>query len=234
MVTNTALNKQSSNTTCPRGKICKNICGLKINQARLKCQVEKVQTQRERVSLGETQGVQGQEAHHSAQSLRAEITETSTAFRKIKWPTTANKNTWHDFDTSFSEIVNFSEKGSDENQLLTMFKIIISYAKAQYGYIEIKERSSGKENRRETKMKQLRAELKSLRKQYINTKPDEQVPLREVREIIRAKLKSVRRAEWHRRRRKSKETDSLFNRPLCFYKENIRGKTKQLSGKYSS
>ena len=47
-----------------------------------------------------------------------------------------------------------------------MSKIIIRYAKAQYGYMEIKEISSGKENRRETKIKQLRVESKSLRKQY--------------------------------------------------------------------
>ena len=67
-----------------------------------------------------------------------------------------------------------------------MSKIIISYAKAQYGYMEIKERSSGKQNRKEIKIKQLRAGLKSLRKQYIKAKPDELVPLREHRDIIQA------------------------------------------------
>ena len=103
------------------------------------------------VSPGEMQKVHGQEAHHSAQSLQAEVTETCTAFRKIKWPIATNKNAWHNFDISIGEIVNLSVKGSVENWLLTMSKIIISYAKAQCGYMEIKERSSGKENRRERK-----------------------------------------------------------------------------------
>ena len=97
--------------------------------------------------------MQGREAHHSAKSLQVEVTETRTEFRKIKWPTAANKNAWHDFDTSIGEIVNISGKESVENRLLTVFKIIITYVKTQYGYMEIKERSSRKENRRETIMK---------------------------------------------------------------------------------
>ena len=173
MLTNTGLKKQSSNSICPRRKICK-----KIHLTRIKCQVEKTQTQCIGVFPGETQEVQGQEAHHSAQSPQENVTETCTVFRKIKWPTAANKNIWHDFDTSIGEVVNISTKES-----VTMSKIIISRAKAQYGYMEIKERFSCKENRRETKIKQLRAELKSLRKQYKKAKPDEQVLVREFRDI---------------------------------------------------
>ena len=143
------------------------------------------------------------------------------------------KNAWRDFDTSIGEIVTVSAKGSVKNWLLTMSKIFISYAKAQYGYMEMKERSNGKENRRETKMKQLRAELKSLWKKFKKAKLDKQVSLRELRDIIQPKLKSVRRAEWHRQRRNSIEMAVLFNKPICFHKENIREKTKWLSGKYS-
>ena len=108
MVKNTALNKQSSNSICPCRKICKNIRSLKIHQARIKCQVEKTQMQHAGVSPGEMQEVQDQEAHHSAQSIQAEVIETLTAFKKIKWPTTANKNAWHDFNTSIGKIVNVS------------------------------------------------------------------------------------------------------------------------------
>ena len=62
------------------------------------------------VSPGETQEVQGREAHRSTQSLQAELIETRTAFRKIKWPTTANKIAWQDFDKNISEIVNIPAK----------------------------------------------------------------------------------------------------------------------------
>ena len=92
-----------------------------------------------------------------------------------------------------------------KNRQLTMSKIIISYAKASYGYMKINKRSSGKENTREAKMKQLRAELKSLRKQYEKTNPNEPVPLEKLRNIIRVKLRSVRRVEWQGQIIKGKE-----------------------------
>ena len=41
-------------------------------------------TQHTGISPDETQGVLGREAHHSTQSLQAEVTETRTEFRKIK------------------------------------------------------------------------------------------------------------------------------------------------------
>ena len=111
MVMNTALSKQWSYSICPCRKICKNIPGLKICQARINCQVEKTQMQPSGVSLGRTQKVQGREAHHSTQSLKAEVMETHTAFRKIKWPTAANKSAWQDFDTNIGETVKISAKG---------------------------------------------------------------------------------------------------------------------------
>ena len=61
--------------------------------------------------------------------------------------------------------------------------------------MEIKKRSSVKENREETKIQKLRTELKSPRKQYKQAKLDEQVLLQELIDIIRAKLRSVRGSE---------------------------------------
>ena len=106
--------------------------------------------------------MQGGEAHHSTQPLQAEVMETRTAFRKFKWPTAANKNVRQDSDKNIGEIVKIPARESVENRLLTTFKIIISYNE-YVEYVEVRERSGGKENRRETKIKQLR-ELKSLRK----------------------------------------------------------------------
>ena len=64
MVMNTALNIHLLNLICPCGKICKNICSLKIHQARIKYQAEKTQMQSTRVSPGEMQEMQPGEAHH--------------------------------------------------------------------------------------------------------------------------------------------------------------------------
>ena len=54
------------------------------------------------------------------------------------------KNAWQDIVANIVEILKISANGSVENKLLTMSKIIISYVKAQYGYLVVRKRSSGK------------------------------------------------------------------------------------------
>ena len=63
MEANQAIQQRIKATICHCGKICKNIHGLKIHQARMKCQVETSQGQRTGASPGETQETQGREAH---------------------------------------------------------------------------------------------------------------------------------------------------------------------------
>lgn len=106
-----------------------------------------------------------------------------------------------------------------------MSKIIISYAAGKFGYEERKEKKGiSKENRRELKIKQFRSELKTLRKQYKIAKPEERQPLRELRDLIRLNMKSLRRAEWHRRRRKerAKKRMAFLSNPFNFTK-NLLG-----------
>ena len=52
--TNQALRPRTMTMICPYGKKCKNIRGLKIHQARMKCQVELSQTQRAGIPSRET------------------------------------------------------------------------------------------------------------------------------------------------------------------------------------
>ncbi|KAL7850072.1 hypothetical protein SRHO_G00194210 [Serrasalmus rhombeus] len=56
-------------------------------------------------------------------------------------------------------------------------------------------------NNRANKIHQLRQELKSLRRRF---KEEERGPLAELRNILCKKLMTLRRAEWHRRRRKER------------------------------
>ena len=72
MESNQAFYPRTTAMICHCRKICKNIRGWKIHQARMKCQVETSQRQRTGAASGETQEAQGREAHHSAQSLQAE------------------------------------------------------------------------------------------------------------------------------------------------------------------
>ena len=103
------------------------------------------------------QGVQGREAHHSAQSLQAEAQNQSgtpkTFGKRIKWPATTDKKAWHDFDEYISEILEITSKGSVDKRLKTTAKIIVSYAAERYGYKEEKKNVTGKENWRERKIK---------------------------------------------------------------------------------
>ncbi|KAJ8366727.1 hypothetical protein AAFF_G00345040 [Aldrovandia affinis] len=61
----TTMSKQ-----CTCGKVCKNIHGLKIHRARMKCPLGAEATQRTGVTPGETQEVPGPESPHSAQNLK--------------------------------------------------------------------------------------------------------------------------------------------------------------------
>ena len=141
--------------------------------------------------------VQAREGHHSAQSLQAEAQDSpgtpKTVGKRIKWPAATVKKSWHDFDEDISEILEITSKGSVDKRLLTTAKIIVSYAAERYGYEERKKNVNSKENRRERKIKDPRKDLKSLKKQYKRAKPEEKEPLQELRNIIRSKMRSLRR-----------------------------------------
>ena len=155
--------------------------------------------------------MQGWEAHHSAQSLQAEAQDSpstpKTLGKRIKWPAATGKKAWYDFDEDVSEILEITSSGqhdSVDKRLLTTAKIIVSYAEKRYGYEERKKNVTSKENRRERKIKDLRKDLKSLTKQYKRVKPEEKESLQELRNIIQLNMRSLQRAEWHRRRRKER------------------------------
>ena len=177
MEANQAIQQRIKATICHCGKICKNIHGLKIHQARMKCQVETSQGQRTGASPGETQETQGREAHHSAQSLQAEAQvppkTLNTAGNKIKWPAAADKKALNDFNWDICEILTVSAKGAVDKRLLKTSKIIVSYAADRYGYEEKKEKVCGRENRRGVKIKQCRRELKALTKRHKTAEPEE-------------------------------------------------------------
>ena len=56
---------------CDCGKEYKNLRGLRIHQAKMKCMDERGHIQRTGLLPGETKEVHAQDSHHSAQSLHA-------------------------------------------------------------------------------------------------------------------------------------------------------------------
>ena len=53
-------------------------------------------------------------------------------------------------------------------------------------------------------MQDVRRELRALKKKYKHASEGERQPFTELREILKAKLRSIRKAEWHRMRWKER------------------------------
>ncbi|CAJ1075238.1 LOW QUALITY PROTEIN: uncharacterized protein LOC109089580 [Xyrichtys novacula] len=76
-------------------------------------------------------------------------------------------------------------------------------------------------NRREVKITQLRQELRSLRCRYRKANEEEKVALAELRDVVRERLTTLRRAEWHRKRGKerTRKRSAFIANPFEFTKK---------------
>ncbi|KAJ8349798.1 hypothetical protein SKAU_G00249280 [Synaphobranchus kaupii] len=112
-------------------------------------------------------------------------------------------------------------KGGAERKLHTMATMIVSITTERFGTVE---KSVTKiqytKNRRAEKITQLRHKLRLLKRQFKGASEEEKPGLAELCGILRKKLLTLRRAEWHRRRTKErarKRTAFLAN-PFGFTK----------------
>ncbi len=81
-------------------------------------------------------------------------------------------------------------------------------------------------NRRATKIHQLRQELRTLKKQFKRAAEEEKQPLEELHNILRKKLTTLRRAEWHRRRgeERARKRAAFIANPFQFAKKLLGDK----------
>ena len=123
---------------CNCGKECKNLRGLRIHQAKMKCIDERGHMLCTGLFPGETKEVYGQDSHHSAQFLHAidQTTPCRVDYKQIKYPSAKCKSEWHQFDKDISEIIQTTSKGNADRQLNILSKIIVSYAKERFGLCE--------------------------------------------------------------------------------------------------
>ncbi|XP_063058826.1 uncharacterized protein LOC134452393 [Engraulis encrasicolus] len=108
-----------------------------------------------------------------------------------------------------------------------MTSIIVSYAAERFGLIESKNPMTRFTlNRRATQIHKLRQELRTLKKQYKVAGEEEKQPLEELRNILRRKLMTLRRAEGHRRRRKERARSraAFISNPFNFTKKLLGDK----------
>ena len=247
MMTN-AQEKDIARTCSWCGKQLKNEKGVRIHQGRMGCKPSSRLTQRTGTP-GETEKEQGQDTHHSAQSLHASVEsevssgelETTAATEapivkdtaddqkdRVRWPTTAEKNAWQAFDEDADRILEVTLAGSTDKKIRTMSTIIYSMGAERFG---VQERKQGKKpnektNRRQQQISQIRAELRQLTRAYREATNDEKPALEELRGILRGRLKTLRRAENSRRKRKERirRRAQFTSNPFQFVKKLLGDK----------
>ncbi|XP_038147774.1 uncharacterized protein LOC119787807 [Cyprinodon tularosa] len=230
MVTTFANGQLTTSAVCKCGKVCKNLKGLKIHQTKMRCLRNPVEQRTVPVpstASGETEEDPGPESPHSAQSLHAlPATPQSRAseHRQILWPAANKESEWLQFDKDVDSALEVTAKGDVDQRLKTMSTFIISIASDRFG---IKEHRATKTtnvaipNRREKKIAQLRQELRALRYQYRKASDEEKKALAELRIVVRERLLTLRRAEWHRKRGKerARKRSSFIANPFGFAKK---------------
>ena len=220
-ITTNANDQRTMTVKCSCGKQCKNPRGLKIHQARMKCLDKGSPVKRSGSLPGETQEEHGQDTPHSAQSLHSsDQANTNRSIQKrVKWPPANDKIAWQQFDEDVCGILQTTSKGAPDRRLQTMSTIIVSYASERFGLVKTdKNNTTYNKNRRANTIQELRKQLRTLRKQHKQASEEERQPLAELREILRTKLKSIRRAEGHRRRRRerARKRTSFISNPFNF------------------
>ena len=198
--------QRTNETTCICGKTCKNQRGLKIHQGKMKCTGRSEQTRRIGVPPSQTEEEQGPVSTHSAQHHQApaQSLPDKVITKRIKWPPANNKNAWREFDEDVCELIQATSSGNVDQRLKTMSRLIVSYAAERFGHLEKSGRKPHTLNRREERIKGIRQELRSLKKRYRTAKEEQRPALGELKDILRKKLKTLCRAEGHRRRRRER------------------------------
>ncbi|VDI31367.1 Hypothetical predicted protein [Mytilus galloprovincialis] len=103
-----------------------------------------------------------------------------------------------------------------------MTSIIYSVGKDRFGVVPQGKQPTklGHSNRRQKKIKELRGDLRRLKKRYKVANENERLPLQQLRKETREKLKTLTRAETHRRdrKKKAKERTTFTANPFQYMK----------------
>jgi len=121
---------------------------------------------------------------------------SKTRKQRIKWPKASDKTSWIRLDEYLDNILEASMQGQVDRKLKTLTTLIYSVAKERFG---LEEPNAYKEpprpNRRQTRIENLRRELRQPRRRYLNSPPSEQLGLSRLRDRVRSQLNSLRKAE---------------------------------------
>ncbi len=194
----------------------------------MKCFEGEKAPQRTGTQPGETQEEPGLEIPHRARNLQVplKIPQNRPPERvRVKWPQACKTAVWQQFDQDANTVLEATVKEDVDRRLQTMTPIIVSLAVERFGAVERRtERTPFTMNQRAAKIHRIRQELKSLKTQFKKASEEQRPPLAELQTILRKKLLTLRRAEWHRRRRKerARKRASFVANPFGFTKQLLR------------
>ncbi|XP_052281306.1 uncharacterized protein LOC127878820 [Dreissena polymorpha] len=253
---------------CRCGKVCKNLRGLRIHQARTVCGQRTEQQQRAGLIPGETQEDPSQVTTHStgdlsaAEQLTAQTRSATSTLpgemkdeedpllellreeeqteqihdlpqpkanqaaveqrQPIDWPKTTDKRAWNDLDKELDAILTSTMQGPVDRKLKCMTTLVYTVAKERFGTKKTRRPNPQQTpNRRQSRMKQIRGELKSLNKAYKKASQEERLGHQELRDILRRELQTLRKAENARtaRRRRAQKRAEFVSNPYKFSKQ---------------
>ncbi|XP_063050108.1 uncharacterized protein LOC134444859 [Engraulis encrasicolus] len=191
----------------------------------MKCLTGRQVVQRTGPVPGETQEEPGQESTHSAQTLHAPQVLPRfkhSEHRRVMWPAANKEREWLQFDEDLNQVLDATARGDADQKLLSMSAMIINIGAERFGIKKQQPtRRSGEPNRRELKISQLRQELRLLGRQFKVAREEEKAGLSELRSVLRKRLVTLRRAEWHRRRgrERARRRAAFISNPFGFTKK---------------
>ena len=211
-------------TKCHCGKICKNLRGLRIHQARTKC--KNVRHQKERTDNSDkTDEDHSQDSHHSAEDLnpteaaqddRQDSGEPGPAHvgmekdlqprkDRVKWPPSNDKQ-WDIFDEDMEMLLESVLVRDVEKKITTLTTMVYTVGMERFGTTERKEKKTSEihANRRQQAIQSIKGELKVLTRQYRWANEMEKTGLSQLRSTLREKMRGLQKAE---RMKKSLETE---------------------------
>ena len=136
---------------------------------------------------------------------------------RVKWPATSDKAAWKQLDEDLSKVLTGAFKAGSLRCLASFGKIVYQYCKERFGALE----QTNKESRRQAEIREVRAQLRQLKKAWKAASQQRKPEIDILRNQIREVLFTLRRAEASRKGRKERERKrkAFFENPHRFTKK---------------
>ena len=244
LINETNVEKRNRACTCGWEKVT-TLRGLKIHQGKKGCLNESIRENRIdgyflRSHSNKSSENQRPESHHSSQDLYSPENQAldtpsnnnvpplpkqparcvSVSTPVVKWPRASEIKEWRSIDDDLVAILG-GLRGSVERKLDQMGGLIYDYGADRFGMREINRKAKPENiSRRQREIKDLVRKRRQLKKQWKKATDYEKEGINTLQNDLKMRLTSLRRAENHRKKRKSRERTRMrfFKDPFKFVK----------------